>query len=72
MPVIRRGGFRGWGGKGGRSKKARPNSNSDVRRAHSNKSVVLNLGSIKPQGYGESVSGLRRQEILSNKSEEKK
>jgi len=30
--------------------------------------VVLNLGSIKPQGFGESVSGVQRQEILSNKS----
>ena len=30
--------------------------------------VVLNLGSVEPQGLGESVSGVRRQEILSNKS----
>ena len=30
--------------------------------------MVLNLGSIEPQGFGESVSGVRRQEILSNKS----
>ena len=26
--------------------------------------VVLNLGSIEPQGFGESVSGVRRQEIF--------
>ena len=32
------------------------------------KPVVLKLGSIEPQGFGESVSGVRRQEILSNKS----
>ena len=30
--------------------------------------MVLNQGSIEPQGFGESVSGVRRQEILSNKS----
>ena len=30
------------------------------------RSVVLNLGSIEPQGFGESVTGVRRQEILSN------
>ena len=29
--------------------------------------VVLNLGTIKPQGFCESVSGVRWQEILSNK-----
>ena len=32
------------------------------------RAVVLNLGSIEPQGLGESVSGIQRQEILSNKS----
>ena len=32
------------------------------------RAVVLNLGSIEPQGFGESVSGVRQQEILSNKS----
>ena len=30
--------------------------------------VVLNLGSIEPQGFGELDSGVRRQEILRNKS----
>ena len=35
------------------------------------KPVVLNLGSIEPQGFGESVSGVRRQEILSNKIRKK-
>ena len=35
-------------------------------------SVVLNLGSLEPQGFGESVSGVRRQKILSNKSKKKK
>jgi len=30
--------------------------------------VVLNLGSIEPQGFGESVSGVRPQEILNNNS----
>ena len=33
---------------------------------------ILNLGSIKPQGFGESVSGVRLQEILSKKSKNKK
>jgi len=33
--------------------------------------VVLNLCSIEPQGFGESVSGFRRQEILSNKTKKK-
>ena len=36
------------------------------------KTLVLNHGSIEPQGLGESVSGVRRQEILSNKSEKNK
>ena len=35
-------------------------------------SVVLNLGSIEPQGFGESVSWVRRQEILSNESRKNK
>ena len=30
--------------------------------------VVRIMGSTEPQGFGESVSGVRRQEILSNKS----
>ena len=33
--------------------------------------VVLNLGSTEPQGFSESVSGFRWQEILSNKSKKK-
>ena len=36
------------------------------RRASSGP-VVLNIGSIKPQGFGESVNGVQRQEILSSK-----
>ena len=32
------------------------------------RTVVLNQGSIEPQGFGEAVSGVRRQEILSDKS----
>ena len=28
--------------------------------AHPSSAVVLNLGSIEPQGFGESVSGVRR------------
>ena len=34
--------------------------------------VVLNLGLIELQGFGELVSGDRRQEILSNKSKKNK
>ena len=34
--------------------------------------MVLNLGSIALQGFGESVSGVRRQEILSDKTKIKK
>ena len=34
--------------------------------------VVLNLGSIETQGFGESVSGVRQQEIFSNKSKKDK
>ena len=37
----------------------------------SHKAVVLNLFSIEPQGFGESVSGFRRQEILNNKTKKK-
>ena len=33
--------------------------------------VFFNLGSIEPQGFGGSKSGVRRQEILSNKSRKK-
>ena len=32
------------------------------------KAVVLSLASIEPQGFGESVSGVRRQNILNGKS----
>ena len=35
------------------------------------KPVVLNLGSIEPQGFGESVSKVRRQKILSKKDKKK-
>ena len=35
------------------------------------RSVVLTLGSIEPQGFGGSVSGVRQKEILSNKSKKK-
>ena len=34
--------------------------------------VDLNLGSIEPQGFDESVSGVQRQEILRNKSKKNK
>ena len=36
------------------------------------KPVVLNVDSIQPQGFDESASGVRRQEILSSKSKENK
>ena len=36
------------------------------------RTVVLNWSSIEPQGFGESVSGVQRQEILSNKSKKNK
>ena len=35
------------------------------------KPVVLNLGLIEPHGFGESVSGFRQQEILSNEAKKK-
>ena len=39
---------------------------------HQSSAVVPNLGSIEPQRFGDSVSGVRRQEILSNKSKNNK
>ena len=36
-------------------------------KVYPSKSVVLNLGSIEPQGFGESVSAVQWHAILSNK-----
>ena len=44
----------------------------DSRPSRNPRSVVLNLGSIEPQGFGETVSGVRQQEILSNESKKNK
>ena len=48
----------------GRSKEIEQRKESQnthkTTRTYDPKSVVLNLGSIEPQGFGESVSGVRR------------